>query len=275
MAANKLRTTSKPADTEQPNAVVADQFLSEEQVLQQQADALEAQKQALAARRKQAADEANARKLQTLEDLKADAENFRASARAEADEASKKDYLRWAADAEKQAADLARELGLNQPETEADSEEKQAVATYRKHRLRAIGQAVVLLLVLVGLYSCFVGVGDEIKQSNEAAYKAAKAMEAKGIDPGAVEMMRPYDDTSLQKFLLEKFWEFADLLTTPLKLLMVAPFALFYLLPFMRSKRDFLTEFFNELTPYERCKIALGFIAAFLLHSGLVHMVKP
>ncbi|WP_218160756.1 hypothetical protein, partial [Arsenicibacter rosenii] len=76
-------------------------------------------------------------------------------------------------------------------------------------------------------------------------------------------------ESSFQKFTLESFVEFMDLPKALLKMLIFAPFMLYYLY------RYFWKDFFSELTAWQRCQFLLGLFGLFLLHSALSHLITP
>ncbi|WP_020603143.1 hypothetical protein [Spirosoma spitsbergense] len=216
--------------------------------------------------KKQQADEAERQaKLDNYQGLREDAAGFRATAAKETDETSKKMYIQWALDADRQAVQLGRELGLAIDEptepTEAEKSTLEKVHGLLKHRLGAIVQISLLVVAIIWASSNFTSVGDEINTLNKAL--------------PVEQQMNAYDITSNQKFFFEKYVEFWDLPVGLFKLLILVPFVGLYLLPFIRSRKDFFTEFFEDLTPFQRCLITFGFVALFILHSALSHGVKP
>jgi len=233
--------------------------------LQQQREELQRQEEALYLKKQQADEAERQEKLEAYQNLREDAAGFRATAVKESDETSKQMYIRWALDADKQAVQLARELGLAIEEpTEEQAEE---VTTLEKvhglfrHRLGAIIQFVLLAVAIYWAGSNFDKIGEHIGELNKHL--------------PLEQQMNAYDITSNQKFFFEKYVEFWDLPVALFKLLILVPFVGLYLLPFIKSRKDFFTEFFEDLTPYQRCLITLAFAALFVLHSALSHGVKP
>ncbi|MCX6216574.1 hypothetical protein [Spirosoma sp.] len=243
---------------------VLDTLATEEADLEKEAEELERKRTELADKKRIAQEAEYNAQVDMYHLQRTDAQNFRASAAKETDEASKMTYLRWAIEAEKNALGLAQQLGLEIPkELEEASEPKPAAGKNRKWG-SAFWQMVGLFFVIFFAYSLFVGYGEHIQKLNEA------------IPDDKPELkMNPYDATSIQKFFLEKFYEFFDLPLALVKLLIFAPFVLLYILPFFRSKKDFITEFYEDLTPFQRCIITLFLVSLFLLHSALSHLVKP
>lgn len=205
------------------------------------------------------------RKLEAYNALRDDATGFRATAAKEADEASKKTYIQWALDADRQAVALARELGLAIDEPVADEPAEpstlEKVHSLLRHRVGAVIQVILLVAAIVWASTNFDNIGDHIKLVNKTL--------------PVEQQMNAYDETSNQKFFFEKYVEFWDLPVALGKLLILVPFVGLYLLPFIKSRKDFFTEFFEDLTPFQRCLITFGFAALFVLHSALSHGVKP
>ncbi|MVM37240.1 hypothetical protein GO730_05695 [Spirosoma sp. HMF3257] len=234
------------------------------QQIQAQKEALQEQENELELKMQQAQEQEQARKLEEYNNLREDATGFRATAAKETDEESKRLYVQWALDADKQANQLARELGLAIEEPEdihQESKAVKAVGSLLKHRLGAVVQISLLLLAIWVANHYFNSTGEHIKEVNKVL--------------PVEQQMSAYDETSVQKFFFEKWVEFWDLPVGLFKLLIMVPFVAFYMLPFIRSRKDFFTEFFEDLTPYQRCLLTLSFIALFVLHSALTHGVKP
>lgn len=250
--------TTEETQTMDPFELKALQIRKAQEQLQRDAEELATQKQ-------QADEAERQRKLDAYQNLRDDAAGFRATAAQETDEASKQMYVRWAVDADKQAVQLARELGLAIEEpTEPEPEEPttlEKVTSLFRHRLGALIQVILLGAAIIWASSNFDGIGEHIKVLNKTL--------------PVEQQMNAYDLTSNQKFFFEKYVEFWDLPVGLFKLFILVPFVGLYLLPFLRSRRDFFTEFFEDLTPFQRCVITLAFVALFVLHSALSHGVKP
>lgn len=253
-----MQPVNNTTETADPFELRAQQLQEQREQLQREMDALEEQKQ-------QAAELERQSKLDAYQALREDAAGFRATAAKETDEASKLMYVKWAVDADRQAVQLARELGLAIEEpVEPDQAERSTmdkVKSLLSHRLGAIVQIALLVAAIVWASTNFTNIGHEIQVLNEKL--------------PLEEKMNAYDITSNQKFFFEKYVEFWDLPVGLFKLLILVPFVGLYLLPFIRSRRDFFTEFFEDLTPFQRCLITFGFVALFILHSALSHGVKP
>ncbi|GAB3990412.1 hypothetical protein GCM10028807_17520 [Spirosoma daeguense] len=245
--------------------VTKTEFELEAERIQAMKDQIAQQEYELEQKRIQAEADERQRKLDTYQALREDAAGFRETATKESDETSKKMYVQWALEADRQAVQLARELGLA---IEEPAEEQPAEPTtldkvhgLLRHRLGAVVQIALLIAAIFWASTNFETVGEHIKVLNEHL--------------PLEEKMNAYDITSNQKFFFEKYVEFWDLPVAMLKLLILVPFVCFYLLPFIRSRKDFFTEFFEDLTPFQRCVITLAFAALFVLHSALSHGVKP
>ncbi|GAB4050400.1 hypothetical protein [Spirosoma litoris] len=253
-----MNTENSTEQTVDPFELAAQKLRDQQAQLQRDMDALEEQRQ-------QAEEAERQRKIEAYQALREDAAGFRATAVQETDEASKKMYVQWAVDADRQAVQLARELGLAIEEPvepgEAERSTMDKVKSLLSHRLGAIVQITLLVAAIVWASTNFTNIGHEIQVLNEKL--------------PLEEKMNAYDITSNQKFFFEKYVEFWDLPVGLFKLLILVPFVGLYLLPFIRSRRDFFTEFFEDLTPYQRCLITFGFVALFILHSALSHGVKP
>lgn len=240
------------------------EFEAEALRIQQLKDQLAQQEHELEAKRLQAEADERQRKLDTYNGLRDDAAGFRATAAKETDEASKKMYVQWALDADREAVQLARELGLAIEEPAEEAPEQSTLSKVQglfRHRLGAVIQAVLLGIAIFWASTNFDGIGQHIQELNKSL--------------PVEQQMNAYDLTSNQKFFFEKYVEFWDLPVGLFKLLIVVPFVGLYLLPFIRSRKDFFTEFFDDLTPYQRCLITLAFVALFILHSALSHGVRP
>lgn len=193
----------------------------------------------------------------------ADAENYRqASRHADLAEGEKEKYLRWAAAAEANARELGLELGIVLP----DPDEAEKAATLRRnrlHRILTVCQVLGLLGILWMTLDAFFFVGDLINAHNV------------NVPEGGQSIRPAYDLTSVQKYIFESFTMFADLPRAALLCLLVFPTIVLYVVPIIKSKKDFWTEFFHELTPWQRAIISVITVLGFLLLSVLAHMAKP
>jgi hypothetical protein len=246
-------------------SLVIESFDQEEQKLRDTLEQIRQQQEDLAQKRRDAEEAERQRKLEEYNQFREDAAGYRQTAAKEPDEASKLMYVKWALDADRQATQLARELGLaiDEPveETPEETSTLQKVAGLFRHRLGAVIQGGLLILAIIWASTNFENIGEHINQVNKAL--------------PVEQQMNAYDETSNQKFFFEKYVEFWDLPVSLFKLFILVPFVGFYLLPFIRSRKDFFTEFFEDLTPFQRCVITLAFVALFILHSALSHGVRP
>jgi hypothetical protein len=231
------------------------------QQLAEQEEELKRQREELAQQEAQAVEAARRRKEAELEELRTDAENFRRSAREVDDETEKKTYLRFAADAERQAAELARELGVVVEGELLSTEEPRASWLARNHGVVALLQVAFISAILWLCYAEFQHYHDYIQEVNKTM-------------PAEVQM-QPYDVTSIQKFFFEKLVQFSDLPVALLICILVVPFVGFYVLPIVRSRKDFYTEFYEDLSPWQRSVISTAFVLGLLLFAVLSHLVKP
>lgn len=190
-------------------------------------------------------------------ELQTDAKQYREEARLCKDPDEKKTLYGYAADCEKAIASITAELGEEMPVV---AEEK--VPWYeRNHRVVAILQVFGVIALTWWMKWFFDEFKNEIDQLNKALpYE---------------KQMQPYDITSLQKFVFEKFVVFADLPIALIMLFLMVPFIGFYVLPFLKSQKDFYYEFYNELTPWQRACITTAFCLGLLFVLGLSHSVKP
>lgn len=193
----------------------------------------------------------------------ADAENYRqASRNPEINDGEKEKYLRWAAAAEANARELGLELGI----IVADLNDDEKAATARRnrlHRILTVCQVIGLLGILWMTLDAFFFVGDLINSHNV------------NVPEGGQSIRPAYDLTSVQKYIFESFTMFADLPRAALLCLLVFPTIVLYVVPIIKSKKDFWTEFFHELTPWQRAIISVTTVLGFLLLSVLAHMAKP
>ncbi|WP_428657581.1 hypothetical protein [Runella sp.] len=192
-----------------------------------------------------------------------DAENYRqASRNADLVDGEKEKYLRWAAAAEANARELGLQLGIVLPDP--DEDEKAATARRnRLHRILTIAQVVGLLGLLWMTLDAFFFVGELINMHNV------------NVPEGGQSIRPAYDLTSIQKYIFESFTMFADLPRAAIICLLVFPTIVLYVVPIIKSKKDFWTEFFHELTPWQRAIISVITVLGFLLLSVLAHMAKP
>lgn len=224
---------------------------------QEMADLTEQEKQAT---------EAHKQELRDQRDMYRNmAQNYRELAK-EADSKDQADeLLRYAMECDRDAAKIIIEGEPQEGPLTVDAPKP----TPKPHWGWAVLQAVLLLAVLGYGYGMF----DEFKRNILAGNAAALQQAAR--DGSTPQITQPYDDVSFQKFFFEKLVEFSDLPSLLIKLLIISPFLLGYLLPYVRSRKDFITEFFEELTPFQRCLLTVILVLGFLLHSVFSHLIKP
>ena len=247
------------------------QIVSHEELeaLQKQAtEAAEAaQKAALAVQEaEKAKEEAKKKQLQREYDtMMGDAENYRQSSRNPSISDGERDkFLRWAAAAEANARQLGIELGIIAPEDcHPDEGGNSAARRNKHHRMLAIAQVVGLFGILWMTLDAFFFVGEVITKHNA------------NVPEGGQTLRPAYDLTSVQNYIYESFTMFADLPRAALLCLLVLPTVVLYIVPIIKSKKDFWTEFFNDLTPLQRAIISVVTVIGFLLLSVLAHMAKP
>lgn len=191
-----------------------------------------------------------------------DAENYRKASRSQdISEGEKEKFLRWSAASEANAREMGIELGIITPDP--DHDEKTSKDRQQKlHRIIAACQILGLLGFLWLAFDAFFFVGDLINAHNGSVAEGG-------------QYIRPaYDLTSIQKYIYETFVVFADLPRAFLLCLLVLPPIVLYVVPIVKSKKDFWTEFFNELTPWQRTLLSVITVLGFLLLSVLVHSAK-
>ncbi|MGM9510195.1 hypothetical protein ACS5NO_20840 [Larkinella sp. GY13] len=218
---------------------------------------IESQKLAIEDRKRQAQEAERTRQIAERDSLLEDAQDFRAQARQATAEDEKKTLYGFAADSERQARDIDRLLGL----ATADQPTPPKAWFEQHHRLMLAFQLLGVVVAMWVAYNAFTDLHNTIQEVNKSL----------AFD----KQMQPYDLTSVQKFAYEKFVQLTDLPIALLLLLLVVPMVGFYVLPFVQTGKDFYREFFDELTPWQRSKLATCFILGFLLLAALSHLVKP
>lgn len=188
------------------------------------------------------------------------AKNFRREALLTANADEKKNLYEWAVEAELEVAWVEQELGIARKEDPAAVTEEKSWLQKNKG-LMAIGQMLGVLVAIVYFHSMFNGIGEGITESNRGLPVESR--------------LQPYDATSIQKLFYEKLVVFADLPIALLILFLIVPFIGFYVLPFAKSKRDFYTEFNEDLTPWQRSLLTTAFCLGLLFFLALSHNVKP
>lgn len=241
----------------------APDFSVMEDEIRQDESKLEERKQALEQQRKQVENTERQEKLETRAQLLQDAQNWREMAR---DLVSEPEtalfYYERAKAAEAEALRLGQELDLNEP-TPAPMQVKPKTLTWmaRNHRLVASFQVVAVLMLISVSLGAFLWMKHHIDKLNKLLPESEK--------------MGAYDLTSIQKFFFEKLVVLTDLPTGLAMLFLIAPWVGFYVLPFLPSRKDFYTEFYDELSPFQRICISTAFVLGLLLCLALSHSVKP
>lgn len=260
-------TRTEPTDADEQELIEAEKSLAtietERQLTQAKLNEALAEQQRLTDQ----AREAQARRVQALKNKRQEhrdnATRYRQWA-LEADEKEKADnYVAWAQEEEQLAKGIIIE---GEPDEVPEVAPKPKLAIWQRPRVHsalAALQFVLLAVVLAYTYGLFQEFRDSMVQENTRAIEHAKR-----TGDNIVELMKPFDDTAFQKYAFESFVEFMDLPKALLKMLILAPFLLYYLY------RRFLRDFFEGLTPFQRCLLVILFIGLLLLHSGLSHLVK-
>ncbi|GAB3937013.1 hypothetical protein [Larkinella terrae] len=232
---------------------------AEEERLNADLERIESQKQAIEDRKRQAQETERNQLVAERDSLLEDARDFRQQARQAPNEDEKRTLYSFAADSERQARDIDRKLGLATSDPSEASPDKRWFEQH--HRLTLAFQLLGVFVSLWVAYNSFTDLHNMIQEVNKSL----------AFD----KQMQPYDLTSVQKFAYEKFVQLTDLPIALLLLMFVVPMVGFYVLPFVQSGKDFYREFFDELTPWQRSKLATCFILGFLLLAALSHLVKP
>lgn len=92
------------------------------------------------------------------------------------------------------------------------------------------------------------------------------------VEPFA--QVRAHDLDAVQKLFFEKMTVGTDLLVMLGIIGIISPVIFVYIVPIIKSKRDFLNEFNNDLTSWQRGLITTIIIAAVLLYLGLSHSAR-
>jgi hypothetical protein len=225
---------------------------NEERALQEKRDRIQQQKEA-------AEKEAKDKLFAERDKAKNAADDFRRQAMLATDPNEKKSLYGWATEADLEVVRIERGLGIFR-------EEEPVVADHtswfqRNRFLTALLQVVGVLVGILYFHGLFEGFGETILEDN------------KGLP--IEQKLQPYDVTSIQKLFYEKLVVFVDLPIALVVLFLIVPFVGFYVLPFVRSRKDFYTEFYEELTSWQRAIITTAFCLGLLFFLALSHNVKP
>jgi len=244
----------------QPNveAAIADiELTDEEREIKKQEEELQ-QKKAKIQEQKQKAEEAHKNTLMfEREKAKTAAADFRRQAGQMSDPEEKKTLYGWANEADMTVFQLEKELGIV-TEDPTPVTPKQSLLS---RRVMAFVQVIAVVLAIIYFHSLFGEFGQRIMASNKKL--------------PVEQQTAPYNDVSFQKLFYEKMVVFIDLPIALLIMLLVVPFIGFYVLPIVRSKKDFYTEFYEELTPWQRAILSTTVVLGLLLFLALSHNVKP
>ncbi|MDF7817931.1 hypothetical protein P1X15_10005 [Runella sp. MFBS21] len=274
MSVSRILRTNPPQPHDAPAVALNGSSITHEQLTELQAQAQKAAELAQqAAKELEEAEkikqEAAKRQLhREYEIFMTDADNYRQSSRnPDISDAEREKYLRWAAAADSNARQIGIELGIiAPPDAQSETNEDENTAKIRRnklHRILAAFQVVGLLGILWMTLDAFFFIGNLITQANA------------NVPEGGQSLRPAYDLTSVQKYVYETFTMFADLPRAALLCLLVMPTVVLYIVPIIKSKKDFWTEFFHDLTPWQRALISVITVLGFLLLSVLAHMAKP
>ena len=233
----------------------------EEVELMEQEQQIEARRVQIQQRKEAAQAEAQNKLLTARDKAKEAAANFRREARKCTDEAEKRSLYEWATEADNEVRQIELELGIAHEAGQDSAPEDNKSFFERNRLLTALLQVVGVLVAILYFHGKFNSFRAEIETMNQGL---------------AVEkQLQPYDETSIQKLVYEKLVVFVDLPIALLVLFLVVPFVGFYVLPFLKSRKDFYTEFFEDLTPWQRSIITTVFSLGLLFFLALSHNVKP
>ena len=254
----KLRVhKTDPAELPPPD------FSLEEESLRQEEAAIEKRKLDLEQKRNEA--EANARreKKAAYDALLDDAKDWREMAREFDDPEKAKSYFAKAKAAEAEAIELGHELGLmTLAPSAAPATAPEKLPWLAKHHRTVAAIQVSAVLGLIGLML----LGFNLVKAHIDELNTQLPFD---------KQLLPYDITSLQKFFFEKLVVFADLPVALGILFLLMPWIGFYVLPFLKSRKDFYREFYEELSPFQRQCITTSLVIGILLFLALSHSVKP
>lgn len=234
--------------------------LTEEELELQRAQAdIDNRREEIQRQKEAAATEVKNRLTVEMNKAKDAAAGFRKEARETKDESEKRKLYEWASEADLEVARLAAELGIVRPDETAQVEKK---SFFRRNRwATAFLQVMGALAAILYFHGQFTGFSDYINEINRGLPVESK--------------LQPYDVTSIQKLFYEKMVVFIDLPIALLLMFLIVPFIGFYVLPFLKSRKDFYTEFFEDLTPWQRSLLTTIFSLGLLLFLALSHNVKP
>ncbi|PMD97409.1 hypothetical protein BWI97_07200 [Siphonobacter sp. BAB-5405] len=230
----------------------APDFSKAEAELKAESDRLAEKTRQLDEQKKAAADAEHDRQLKEHYDLTEEAEGYRAEAARTKDEDTKVLMLRKASEVQDHADALGRKLGLffNDPTP------VEKVVESKRWAIPAL-QVSGLLFFIYYCYSKFFMLRAEIILQN-------KTQEIQS---------NPYGLDSIQKLFFEKLALGYNLLSVLAILAIFFPRVLLYMLPFVKSKKDFSSEFDQNLTSWQRILVTVLLVCSFLL--SLAFSPKP
>ena len=125
-------------------------------------------------------------------------------------------------------------------------------------------QVALLALLVFGTIAGFYAYEAKINAYNE------------GLSETEVftKKINAFNDANLQRVVFERFLQATDLVLIFLFILIVSPTVLGYVLPFVKTKKNFSEEFYQSLTPWERAKLFMSLFCALLIYFGLSHTVN-
>ncbi|QHV97949.1 PRKR-interacting protein 1 [Spirosoma endbachense] len=242
----------------QPNVEAAG-LTDEEADLQREEQLLQEKREQIRLKREQEATEARNALLLKRDKAKGAAQNFRQEALKATSEADKRSLYEWATEADHEAAMIEAELGIVSKAAQVAPEKQPFLL--RNKGIMALLQVLGVILAIIYFHGLFEGFGLDIAADN--------------LKLPIEKQLQPYDATSIQKLFYEKLVVFVDLPIALLILFLVSPFVGFYVLPFVKSKKDFYTEFYEDLTPWQRTCITTAVCLGLLFFLALSHNVKP
>jgi multidrug efflux pump subunit AcrA (membrane-fusion protein) len=184
------------------------------------------------------------------EEMRTMAKNYRAMALEAPDKARADELVRYAIECDEKAARIIID-GEIPAEPEVKIVEKPKPQPWQRPVLIGfliVLQAAVAALAMLISENGFRGIGEQIMHFNEKV----------SID----QRIRPYDLSNWQKLYYAVFVEFSDVPKALFKMFIFVPFLLWYLF------RGFVKDFFENLTPYQRCLILVLLLLGFLFHSS-------
>jgi hypothetical protein len=189
------------------------------------------------------------------------AANFRQEARVATDEGEKRSLYEWAREAEAEARQLEIDLGIVSKTDEPEEPATVLPWMQRHKKLTALFQVIGVVILIRFCYGQFMDFKTYIDEINKHL----------PFD----QHLQPYDLTSMQKFFYEQLVVFTSLPVALVILFLVVPFVGFYVLPFLKSRKDFYSEFYEDLTPWQRSIISTALLLGLLFFLALSHTVKP